>query len=49
VRDRLLRDLQTDARNQYWLVDVDQRIVADGPTAQIMADEALLAAHGLEA
>jgi cobalt/nickel transport system ATP-binding protein len=24
-------------------------IVADGPTAQIMADEALLAAHGLEA
>ncbi len=27
TRDGLLRDLQRDGRNQYWLVDVDQPIV----------------------
>jgi predicted nucleic acid-binding protein len=29
IRDRLLRDLQRDGRDQYWLVDVDQDIVTD--------------------
>jgi predicted nucleic acid-binding protein len=29
VWDGLLRDLQRDGRTQYWLVDVDQRMVAD--------------------
>jgi uncharacterized protein len=29
VRDGLLRDLQRDGRDQYWLVDVDQRMVTD--------------------
>jgi predicted nucleic acid-binding protein len=28
VRDGLLRDLQRDGRDQYWLVDVDQNVVA---------------------
>jgi len=27
IRDGLLRDLQRDARDQYWLIDVDQRVV----------------------
>lgn len=27
VRDNLLRDVQRDARSQYWLIDVDQAIV----------------------
>jgi len=27
VRDGLLRDLQRDGRDQYWLIDVDQDIV----------------------
>ena len=27
VRDGLLGDLQRDARDQYWLIDVDQRII----------------------
>ena len=29
VRDGLLRDLQRDGRDQYWLVDVDQNMVTD--------------------
>ncbi len=29
VRDGLLRDLQRDGRDQYWLVDVDQPMVTD--------------------
>jgi hypothetical protein len=29
VRDALLRNLQRDGRDQYWLVDVDQSMVAD--------------------
>ncbi len=29
VRDGLLRDLQHDGRDQYWLVDVDQGMVTD--------------------
>ncbi|MCX6032549.1 MAG: type II toxin-antitoxin system VapC family toxin [Chloroflexi bacterium] len=29
VRDGLLRDLQRDGRDQYWLVDVDQGMVTD--------------------
>jgi predicted nucleic acid-binding protein len=27
VRDGLLRDLQRDGRDQYWLIDVDQEMV----------------------
>lgn len=27
VRDGLLRDLQYDGRDQYWLIDVDQEII----------------------
>jgi len=27
VRDNLLRDVERDARGQYWLIDVDQAIV----------------------
>lgn len=27
IRDALLRDLQQDGRNQYWLIDVDHAIV----------------------
>jgi hypothetical protein len=27
VRDGLLRDLQRDGRDQYWLIDVDQACV----------------------
>jgi predicted nucleic acid-binding protein len=27
VRDGLLRDLQRDGRDQYWLVDVDQDVI----------------------
>lgn len=27
VRDGLLRDLQRDGRDQYWLIDVDQEII----------------------
>ena len=29
IRDGLLRDLQRDGRDQYWLVDVDQPMVTD--------------------
>jgi hypothetical protein len=29
TRDGLLRDLQRDGRDQYWLVDVDQPMVTD--------------------
>ena len=29
VRDGLLRDMQRDGRDQYWLVDVDQGMVAE--------------------
>ena len=29
ARDGLLRDLQRDGRDQYWLVDVDQNMVTD--------------------
>ncbi len=29
VRDGLLRDLQRDGRDQYWLVDVEQNMVTD--------------------
>jgi uncharacterized protein len=29
VRDGLLRDMQRDAQNQYWLIDVDAQIVLD--------------------
>jgi len=29
IRDALLRDLQRDGRDQYWLVDVDQNMVTD--------------------
>ena len=27
IRDGLLRDLLRDGRDQYWLIDVDQRII----------------------
>lgn len=27
VRDNLLRDLQSDAQNQYWLIDVDHNLI----------------------
>jgi hypothetical protein len=30
VRDNLLRDLQHDAQNQYWLMEIDQATVARG-------------------
>ena len=28
VRDGLLRDLQRDAQDQYWLIDVDHEVIA---------------------
>lgn len=30
VRDNVLRDLQRDAQSQYWLMELDQAIVARG-------------------
>lgn len=27
IRDNLLRDVRRDAQNQYWLIDVDYRII----------------------
>jgi hypothetical protein len=32
IRDGLLRDLHHDAQNQYWLVDVDEPLIAEAIT-----------------